>query len=228
MTSRSQPKPENKSERKIQIFDEYSVPFTAQAITLNEEFLKGVLGYLYPVAKEENLTTSNETNPSTARIMAGIIDNGNGGYLVFGICMLMEGTTTKTRFDHCPYIFLCNDSRLSFWRTEVPNYGYSAAELDNMGMSGIIRYSPEFFNVLGCLGFTSSNNVRIPYKSAFLEGKYENIISSQNKINYIVTTNSLNRTFYYRTGEHSAPAPKPAAPVQQVRTGGNKNLRRKK
>ena len=36
------------------------------------------------------------------------------------------------------------------------------------------------------------------------------------------------QTFYYRTGEHSAPAPKPAAPVQQVRTGGNKNLRRKK
>lgn len=228
MASRSQNKPEKTSERKIQIFDEYSVPFTAQAIALNEDFLKGVLGYIYPVAKEENLTTASEANTSSARIMAGVIDNGSNNYLVFGMCMLMEGTTTKSRFDHCPYVFLCNDSKLSFWRTEVPNYGYTGSEIDSMGQAGIVRYTSEVFNVLGCIGFTSINNVRIPFKSAFLEGKYENIITNQTKVSYNVINNSMNRTYYYRTGEHGAPVQKqPVQVTAPVRTQ-NKSLRRKK
>lgn len=226
MSNKTQPnpKPEKTSERKVQIFDEYSIPFTAQAITLNEEFLKGVLGYLYPVAKDENLTTSAETTASIARIMAGTISNEQGGYLIFGICMLAENTTTKSRYDHCPYIFLCNDSKLSFWRTEVPNLGFTINELEPLGISSVIRYSTDYFNILGCLGFTASNIVRIPYKSGLLEGKYESIIAGQNKVTYSVSSNSINKTYYYSTGERSA---QPVS-IQRTVPVHQKNLRRKK
>lgn len=196
---RSQPKPDLKSTRHVQIFDKYSMPFSSQSVVINEDFLKAILGYLYPVANEQ--TTTQDGADVTCRIMAGTIEDGNGKYLIFGICMLSEAANivSKSKFDHVPYIFLCNDSRISYWRTEVANYGYTAAELDGQGtMNGVIRYSStDSFNVLGQLGFISQQSARIPFKSAFLEGKYENIIEDQKTTAFSVM-NTLSKTYYFK------------------------------
>ena len=180
---------------KIQIFDEYAIPFSHESVELNTEFLEGVINYLYPDVGSFSDGTD-QTFHVSYRITAGRIKNDDK-FLIFGICMRETSSSAPSncanaKYDTVPYIFLCNDSKLSFWRTDVENYGFNKQDLKTK----VIFSNDGCFNILGCLGFTSQTSARIPYKSSLLVGKYEDIIKDQKSTTFEVE--GLTSTIIYK------------------------------
>lgn len=187
---------------RVQYYNQYEVEFTDTVPTLGDDFNRNIIKYLYhkdnagsDVLINESTTFSTifgaqinkDTNYEGFAIMTAIIGNNSNKSLAVGLVVeLHAGSPNGT-----PYFFLANNTKLSFWKTDIENY------------NGNFSVTSTDFVVQGVLGIKkigeNSCDVTIPYKSAFLVGKYENCIAGQDRILYTKSNSAsvgYNATIY--------------------------------
>lgn len=178
----------SESQYRVQYYDQYEVGFTSTVPTLGDDFNRNIIKYLYHKDNtgEDVLITEgtqfsgvfgseigNNTNYDGYAIMSAIIGNNNNQSLAVGLVVELHANSPNGT----PYFFLANNEKLSFWKTDIENY------------NGTFSITPTNFVVQDVLGIRKANasspcEVTIPYKSAFLVGKYENCIANQDRIVY--------------------------------------------
>lgn len=174
------------SQYRVQYYDHYEVEFTSTVPSLGDEFDRNIIKYLYNKENTDNTVLKNEESPFISvfngainketnyegyAITTAVIGDNNNQNLVVGLVVELH----SNKSNGTPYFFLANNTKLSFWKTDIENYD---------GDFAITSTDFVVQNVLGIRRIPGSTlcEVTIPFKSAFLVGKYENCVANQDKI----------------------------------------------
>lgn len=191
---------------RVQVFKEYSVDFSSNIPTIDEDLARQLIKYLYRddtiVEKTDNTYNiatigytekiTRETTVATYRYALKINCFRSGSkYIVAGLIVSGES--------RIPYFFLCAGQKLTFWKTDIDNY------------DGNFEITADSFLVEGKLGITKDVNtvvLYLPRKSAFLLGKYQDVIKDQDRIKY-ESTSTENNLFIFEGTQQAKSVQRP-------------------
>lgn len=169
----------------IQVFKDYSIDFTTNVPLVNEVMAREVIKYLYKVDMSEMKIKDIQNNEEIDKtnddydyaIQIGLYSHNSisNKYIIGGMVVSSK--------DKVPYLFLANSYKISYWKTDIENY------------DGDFSITNKSFMVERNLGIDIKGTLHLPRKSAFLLGKYEDVIFEQSTTEYTLGSDNVSYVF---------------------------------